>query len=200
MKDIFQKLLLAVSAFAFKQGSGLGEHDDLPVCVVGAGPAGLTAAAELELKGRRTVVFEKQDAVGGKCQAVYQEFVDFLAYHGNVWLVTSDTIRSGGFSPLGALIFTPPTYRETIKMMVDTDMASVPFVSGSKYLYNTTSGAMREKPPPPPGFTPLFMQEVGRYIGWWKKNFYLFNLQSSYRVIMLCFFFQDWIWTWLILL
>ena len=42
-----------------------------PVCIIGAGPAGLTAAARLEEKGIQSVVFEKQAAVGGKCQSYY---------------------------------------------------------------------------------------------------------------------------------
>ncbi|KAM3065596.1 hypothetical protein ACMFMF_010818 [Clarireedia jacksonii] len=66
-------------------------------------------------------------------------------------------------------------------MIVDTDMASVPFVSGEKYQYNATSSAIFPKPAPPPGFTPLFMQEVQRYIDWWNKNFYFYNLAASYR-------------------
>lgn len=45
----------------------------LPVCIVGAGPAGLSAAAELESQGYHTLTFEKQGAVGGKCQAVYEK-------------------------------------------------------------------------------------------------------------------------------
>ncbi|TVY34652.1 Uncharacterized protein LOCC1_G008301 [Lachnellula occidentalis] len=154
MKGIIKKLILALGVFA------LEDPNEPPVCIVGAGPASLTAAAELELKGKRTVTFEKQDAVGGKCQAVYQD---------------------GGFSPLGALIFTPPTYRESIKMIVKTGMASVPFVSGDKYQYNAMSGAIWPKPAPPPGFTPLFMQEVGRYIDWWNKNFYFYNMAANYR-------------------
>ncbi|MBE7182045.1 MAG: FAD-dependent oxidoreductase [Terriglobus roseus] len=44
-----------------------------PVCVVGAGPAGLTAAYTLQQKGYETVVFDKQSAVGGKCQSYYAE-------------------------------------------------------------------------------------------------------------------------------
>ena len=44
-----------------------------PVCIVGAGPSGLTAAHELESKGYKVVMFEKQAQVGGKCQAVYAE-------------------------------------------------------------------------------------------------------------------------------
>jgi len=44
-----------------------------PVCIVGAGPAGLIAANRLESRGQQTVIFEKQVSVGGKCQAVYAE-------------------------------------------------------------------------------------------------------------------------------
>lgn len=45
-----------------------------PVCIIGAGPAGLIAASKLESKGRKVVVFEKQAEVGGKCQAVYDKY------------------------------------------------------------------------------------------------------------------------------
>lgn len=51
---------------------GLDGH---PVCVVGAGPAGLATAAGLEQKGRNVVVFEKQAVVGGKCQSVYEKYM-----------------------------------------------------------------------------------------------------------------------------
>jgi ribulose 1,5-bisphosphate synthetase/thiazole synthase len=44
-----------------------------PVCIIGAGPAGLSAAGKLESKGIKAVIFEKQAAVGGKCQAYYDE-------------------------------------------------------------------------------------------------------------------------------
>ena len=44
-----------------------------PVCIVGAGPAGLSAASMLESKGHETVIFEKQASVGGKCQAYYEK-------------------------------------------------------------------------------------------------------------------------------
>ena len=44
-----------------------------PVCIIGAGPAGLTIANRLEAKGHETVTFEKQPEVGGKCQAYYDE-------------------------------------------------------------------------------------------------------------------------------
>ena len=44
-----------------------------PVCIVGAGVSGLTAAKALEDKGYKTVIFEKRDTVGGKCQSHYEE-------------------------------------------------------------------------------------------------------------------------------
>lgn len=42
-----------------------------PVCIVGAGPAGLAAASRLESNGQSTVLFDKQSSVGGKCQEYY---------------------------------------------------------------------------------------------------------------------------------
>ena len=42
-----------------------------PVCIVGAGPAGLTVANKLQAKGFETAIFEKDPEVGGKCQAYY---------------------------------------------------------------------------------------------------------------------------------
>jgi heterodisulfide reductase subunit A-like polyferredoxin len=47
-----------------------------PVCIVGAGAAGLSAAKALEDKGIKTVIFEKRPEVGGKCQSYYERFGD----------------------------------------------------------------------------------------------------------------------------
>lgn len=45
--------------------------DDTRFCIIGAGPAGLTAAETLRNKGyRNIVVLEKEDRVGGKCHSV----------------------------------------------------------------------------------------------------------------------------------
>lgn len=65
----FSRLIL--SSILAVSGVQAGEGD--PVCIVGAGPAGLSAAKALEDKGRDVVIFEKRDAVGGKSQAVYKE-------------------------------------------------------------------------------------------------------------------------------
>jgi NADPH-dependent glutamate synthase beta subunit-like oxidoreductase len=56
----------AAVAFTFAQAAN-------PVCIVGAGPAGLTVANKLQAKGAETVIFEKDPEVGGKCQAYYDE-------------------------------------------------------------------------------------------------------------------------------
>ncbi|MBV2365458.1 FAD-dependent oxidoreductase [Streptomonospora nanhaiensis] len=45
----------------------------LTVCVLGAGPAGLAAARELELRGHRAVVLERAPEVGGKSVSVRVE-------------------------------------------------------------------------------------------------------------------------------
>lgn len=44
-----------------------------PVCIIGAGPAGLTVANRLEANGYNSVIFEKNSEVGGKCQGYYDE-------------------------------------------------------------------------------------------------------------------------------
>ncbi|KAL1856621.1 hypothetical protein Plec18170_003590 [Paecilomyces lecythidis] len=154
MKQFLSKIFLVLGNFAPVRAN------ENPVCIVGAGPAGLSAAAQLEIKGYQTVTFEKQSAVGGKCQAIYE---------------------SGGFSPLGALIFTPPTYRESIKLLLDTGIGSVPFISGEKWQYNSSNGMVWAKPALPPQVTKLFMSEVKRYIDWWNKNFLLYNVSPGYQ-------------------
>ena len=80
-------------------------NDENPVCIVGAGPAGLTAAATLESKGRKAVIFEKQQVVGGKCQSYYDENKQ---YH-----------------PLGALLYSNGTYTETVKVIDAMGVSSV---------------------------------------------------------------------------
>lgn len=47
-------------------------RDNKPVCIVGAGPSGLSAAKALEAKGKATVIFDKRATVGGKCQSYYE--------------------------------------------------------------------------------------------------------------------------------
>ena len=70
-------LLLALTAAPLALAAAIEDrgYDTAPVCIVGAGPSGLTAAKALEDKGRKVVVFEKRKDVGGKCQSYYKELV-----------------------------------------------------------------------------------------------------------------------------
>ena len=63
--------LFLAFAFASCATSSYAIASTDPVCIIGAGPGGLTIAHELEAKGYNTVVFEKQPEVGGKCQEYY---------------------------------------------------------------------------------------------------------------------------------
>lgn len=118
-----------------------------PVCVIGAGPAGLAAAHALESKGQDVVIFEKQAAVGGKSQVVYD----------------NDT-----FHPLGALIFFNGTYVETLKIIEQTTVkATEQHVGPPQWIYDWTDGDVTAAP----GFTAeqeaLLLDEVGRYTEFW---------------------------------
>ena len=61
--------LLSLTVSAWPQP----RHEKPPVCIIGAGPSGLSAAGKLEEKGIKAIVFDKQAEVGGKCQAWYDE-------------------------------------------------------------------------------------------------------------------------------
>jgi len=66
------KCLLFLLAIALATSPSFAYAAD-PVCIVGAGPAGLTIANKLQAKGLETVIFEKNPEVGGKCQAYYDQ-------------------------------------------------------------------------------------------------------------------------------
>ncbi|KAG4428390.1 hypothetical protein IFR05_016129 [Cadophora sp. M221] len=121
-----------------------------PVCIVGAGPAGLTAAKKLEDKGRKVVIFEKQAAVGGKCQAVYE---------------------TNTFHPLGALLFSNASYPETLKVVDVSGVPAVPFVTGQRWFYDVQSGSTVLSPAISPAFATLVGQEFQRYALYWTTIF-----------------------------
>lgn len=75
---IFIAAGVALTTFTFVRAAD-------PVCIVGAGPAGLTVANRLQAKGYETVIFEKDPEVGGKCQAYYDQLYvpRCLCVHGN---------------------------------------------------------------------------------------------------------------------
>jgi len=65
--------LIALSSLTLSAPTGRCDCDEKPVCIIGAGPAGLAAAGRLEQKGIKAVMFDRQEEVGGKCQAWYDE-------------------------------------------------------------------------------------------------------------------------------
>lgn len=85
-----------------------GTGHDVDVAVVGAGIAGLTAAHRLRQAGRTPVVFEAQDAVGGRMRArrvdgwIVEEGTETLAVHG--YPATWRLIRDVGLDRDGGIL------------------------------------------------------------------------------------------------
>ncbi|RUS26645.1 hypothetical protein BC938DRAFT_484318 [Jimgerdemannia flammicorona] len=63
-------LLLTIALAAPTQNQNQKHRETNPICIIGGGAAGLTTASLLHEKGYRTVVFEKQPKVGGKCRTL----------------------------------------------------------------------------------------------------------------------------------
>jgi cation diffusion facilitator CzcD-associated flavoprotein CzcO len=65
--------LIALPSLVLSLPTADAHHPKNPVCIIGAGPAGLAAAGRLQDKGISAVVFDRQDKVGGKCQSWYDD-------------------------------------------------------------------------------------------------------------------------------
>ncbi|UPX11015.1 uncharacterized protein EKO05_0001642 [Ascochyta rabiei] len=142
--------LLSLTASAWPQP----RHEKPPVCIIGAGPSGLSAAAKLEEKGIKAMIFDKQAEVGGKCQAWYDE--------------------QGTFHPLGAAFFSNATYTETLKILNATNVTSEPFqLAGARemFRYNYTNGAIQANPALIPQFLASLSAEIPRYAALWNQRF-----------------------------
>ncbi|KAF2704639.1 FAD/NAD(P)-binding domain-containing protein [Pleomassaria siparia CBS 279.74] len=125
-----------------------------PVCIIGAGPAGLTAAGKLQNKGIDAVVFEKQPAVGGKCQAYYDE--------------------EGIFHPLGAAFFSNASYVETVKVVETSGVSIEEFrLAGAReqFQFNETTGITESVPPLSGLSLQAVAAEIPRYIKIWNEQF-----------------------------
>ncbi|KAJ7233721.1 hypothetical protein B0H12DRAFT_1191913 [Mycena haematopus] len=125
-----------------------------PICIVGAGPAGLRAARALEDKGKDVVVFERMSTVGGKCQAYY------------------DSI----FHPLGALLIENTTYIEAQSVIAQTNVSYIPNPGGPPtWSYDWTNGNIV----PYPSFTfaeeALLAVEIAEYDVLWTTEFYPYS-------------------------
>ncbi|KAH9870321.1 hypothetical protein IAQ61_005795 [Plenodomus lingam] len=129
-------------------------HEEHPVCIIGAGPAGLSAASRLKSKGIKSMIFEKQEAVGGKCQSWYDE--------------------DGTFYPLGAAFLSNVSYPETIAILSQTDVSTQPFsLAGGReaFSYNYTDGRIQQVPALAPQFLAQVSAEIPRYVGLWNTRF-----------------------------
>ncbi|TID25967.1 FAD/NAD(P)-binding domain-containing protein [Venturia nashicola] len=124
-----------------------------PVCIIGAGPSGLTAAYNLQLKGYKTVIFDKQPEIGGKCQA----------YYDNV------------FHPLGAAFFSNLTYTETLKVINNVSVSASEFslagTARTQFNINVTTGVTTRVVSPTPTFQQLLAAEVPKYTQLWTQQF-----------------------------
>jgi monoamine oxidase len=137
-----------------------------PVCVIGAGPAGLTVAANLEKKGKQVVVFEQKSVVGGKCQAVYKEYIC-----SSVTCRILLTPRSNNYFPLGALLFSNGSYPETLKVINKVGVPATPLVTGPRWQFNWTNGIVVPPPNVTVEFATLVGQEYQRYVQYWTTVF-----------------------------
>ncbi|KAI0083272.1 hypothetical protein BDY19DRAFT_998693 [Irpex rosettiformis] len=143
------------SDFATNPSAGASAH---PVCIVGAGPTGLTVAHDLEAKGYSTVIFEKQPKVGGKCQAYY-DGPDGTTYH-----------------PLGALLFTNETFHETLPIIEASGLPLTPGIDPpvwKRYAYGLSEYAISVKdyPLPTEAEELEIAREMLRYKTYWESTF-----------------------------
>ncbi|KAF2120679.1 hypothetical protein BDV96DRAFT_484959 [Lophiotrema nucula] len=134
-----------------------------PVCIIGAGPSGLTAASRLEAKGYKAVIFDKQTELGGKCQAYYDE--------------------KGIFHPLGAAFFSNATYTETVKVVNDSGVSIQPFALAGdreqfRFNYTTADASIQEVPSLSPQFIQLLLLEIPRYASLWTTKFAPYSVPS----------------------
>ncbi|CAI6245028.1 unnamed protein product [Periconia digitata] len=125
-----------------------------PVCIIGAGPAGLSAAGRLEAKGIEAIVFEKQSELGGKCQSYYNE--------------------EGIFHPLGAAFFSNASHPNTLRLATESGVHFEEFaLAGARqqFLFNVSTGATEPVPPLTVAFQQLVAAEIPRYINLWNQHF-----------------------------
>ncbi|KAF2747293.1 FAD/NAD(P)-binding domain-containing protein, partial [Sporormia fimetaria CBS 119925] len=130
--------------------------DTPPVCIIGAGPSGLTAASKLEEKGVRAIIFDKQPDLGGKCQSYYDDL--------------------GIFHPLGAAFYSNGTYTETLKVLNAAGVPSEEFaLSGEReqfqFNYTAANGDIEPVPDLNLTYVAQLSGEIPRYIQLWQRVF-----------------------------
>uniref|UniRef100_A0A0C4BL30 Amine oxidase domain-containing protein n=1 Tax=Fusarium oxysporum (strain Fo5176) TaxID=660025 RepID=A0A0C4BL30_FUSOF len=122
-----------------------------PICIVGAGVSGLTAAKALEDKGYKTVMFEKRDTVGGMCQSHYED---------------------GQYFPLGAVLFTEsPSFAETFRVVNSSGVGFDTFDPAYTYDYDPKTGSAALTQASTPAAIQALQEELTRYAGLWQNDF-----------------------------
>ncbi|ORX98949.1 hypothetical protein BCR34DRAFT_606767 [Clohesyomyces aquaticus] len=155
----FSSLLASATFFDFT--TAWPTKHQRPVCVVGAGPAGLTAASKLEGKGFKTVIFEKQAEIGGKCQSYYDD--------------------RGIFHPMGAAFYSNASYPQTVNVLNSAGVSSERFyLAGAReqFRYNYTDGVIEPLPALSNAFLLQLFAEIARYAPLWQKVFAPYSVPS----------------------
>ncbi|KAF9067224.1 hypothetical protein BDP27DRAFT_1329187, partial [Rhodocollybia butyracea] len=132
------------------------------VCIVGAGPAGLTVAKGLSDKGYKTIVFDKSPQFGGKCQSYYDD--------------------KGQYHPMGALLFENETYTQTMPIVNASGVQSTPFSYDIPLVIYHNDGTTQVSPIPLSEMTklPQFKAEIDKYNLLWNQS--APNLTIGYTV------------------
>jgi hypothetical protein len=145
-----QVLTVAMAAVPFAAAAVADRSygSSAPVCIVGAGPSGLTAAKALEDKGRKVVVFEKRNDVGGKCQSYYKD---------------------DKFYPLGAVLLTStPGYADTYSLVEEVGVPINRVGPSEQWVYDPNTGDARLSTTAPEVVLQL-QAELVRYTALWQS-------------------------------
>ena len=91
--------------------------------------------------------------------------------------------HSDTYHPLGALLFTNITYRETLKIINTVDVPAVPFTDGSfQWEYDWTNGIVQAAPAITTSFESLLAQEIAKYTAFWEAEFAPTLVSVGYKV------------------
>lgn len=104
-------------------------------------------------------------------------------------LITADE-SSHTYHPLGALLFSNATYTEALKVINESGVQAIPFVTGQRWLYNETTGVTVQSPSISAAFAALVGQEFQRYVAYWTTVFAPYSTigyKVLYVTLILCY-------------
>src|SRR3954467_4299863 len=85
-----------------------GREDDRPFVVIGAGPAGLTAGYLLAKAGRKVIVLEAEDQVGGLAKTVVDPDGYRFDLGGHRFFTKNKEVKDLWLEMMGEELFMPP--------------------------------------------------------------------------------------------